>query len=445
MPLCFGISRFLGLHRHSKGFIKSASVLGNLSCFNYATKTAPLPPGAKRAYVRDKPHMNIGTIGHVDHGKTTLTAAITKVLANRKQATFRTYAEIDSAPEEQRRGITINAATVDYSTENRHYAHTDCPGHADYIKNMITGANQMECAVLVVAATDGTMPQTKEHMLLAKQIGIQNMVVFINKADVADAEMLELVELEIREVLTSYGFDGENTPIVCGSALCALEGRDPEIGEKKVQELLERIDSIPMPPRHKDLPFYLPIEQCHQITGRGTVATGRVERGVLKVNEQVEIMGYNKQFKTTATGLEMFRQSLDKTEPGDQVGVLLRGLKREELRRGMIIGVPGSLSMHNSIEAQVYMLGKNESGREKPFTNNFQIQVFSKSWDCPAQFKLGEGKDMVMPGEDSTIQLHLMKKMVLSSGQRFTMRTGGKTLGYGVTTKILPDAPEWES
>ncbi|VDM03559.1 unnamed protein product [Schistocephalus solidus] len=433
-------------------------------CSLHITRAAPatLSP-QKKVYVRDKPHMNIGTIGHVDHGKTTLTAAITKVLADQKTKTvFKSYEEIDAAPEEKRRGITINAAVVDYTTEDRHYAHTDCPGHADYIKNMITGANQMECAIIVVAATDGTMPQTREHLLLAKQIGIENIVVFINKADAADAEMLELVELEIRDTLKQYGYDGDKVPVVSGSALCALEDKNPEIGRNKIVELLKVIDSVPMPKRDLDKPFLLPVEQVFSITGRGTVATGRIERGKIKLQDQVEIIGYDKMLKSTITGIEMFKQMMDVGEAGDQVGLLLRGVKRDDIRRGMAVCAPRSAAMHNFVEAQIYMLSKKEGGRQKPFTNNFQLQIFSKSWDCPAFLLLKEGQELIMPGEDVGISLHLQKKVVsrltktilnftcinelemdkpsfLEPGQRFTMRCGGATMGYGVVAKVLPD------
>ncbi|TPP58627.1 Tu translation elongation factor mitochondrial, partial [Fasciola gigantica] len=398
---------------------------------------------AKKAYVRDKPHMNIGTIGHVDHGKTTLTAAITKILSEKKHTIYRSYEEIDAAPEEKKRGITINAAVVDYSTDNRHYGHTDCPGHADYVKNMITGANQMECAILVVAATDGTMPQTREHLLLAKQIGIEKLVVFVNKADAADPEMLELVELEIRDTLKQYGFDGDHTPVVCGSALCALEGRDPKIGREKVLELLDVIDTIPLPKREKDKPFLLPIEHVFSITGRGTVVTGRIERGLISLQQPVEILGYNQSLKSTITGIEMFHQLMNQAEAGDQVGLLLRGVKRDEIRRGQVVVEPKSQSLQNHIQAQasvhyVYMLSKKEGGRAKPFLNKYQLQVFSKSWDCPAFIILPENKEMVMPGEDTSIILDFQKKMVLEPGQRFTMRSTGATIGYGVVSKLLP-------
>ncbi|EUB55170.1 Elongation factor Tu [Echinococcus granulosus] len=395
----------------------------------------------KKTYVRDKPHMNIGTIGHVDHGKTTLTAAITKVLSEEQKGKtiYKSYEEIDAAPEERRRGITINAAVVDYSTDKRHYGHTDCPGHADYIKNMITGANQMECAIIVVAATDGTMPQTREHLLLAKQIGIENIVVFINKADAADAEMLELVELEIRDTLKQYGFDGDNTPVVSGSALYALEDKDPAIGREKIIELLKVIDEVPMPKRDLDKPFLLPIEQVFTITGRGTVATGSIKRGKVKLQDQVEMIGYNKTLKSTVTGIEMFHQMMEYGEAGDQVGILLRGIKRDEIRRGMAIIAPKSATIHNYFKAQVYMLSKKEGGREKPFTTNFQMQIFSMSWDCPAFLQLEEGRELLMPGEDATIKLHMQKKMFLEPGQRFTIRSTGSTMGYGVVSELLPD------
>nr|AFX72992.1 Elongation factor Tu mitochondrial [Spirometra erinaceieuropaei] len=430
------------------GRICSSSILGfkatpTLLTLNklHITRTVPAAIAPqKKVYVRDKPHMNIGTIGHVDHGKTTLTAAITKVLADQKTKTiFKSYEEIDAAPEEKRRGITINAAVVDYTTEGRHYAHTDCPGHADYIKNMITGANQMECAIIVVAATDGTMPQTREHLLLAKQIGIENIVVFINKADAADAEMLELVELEIRDTLKQYGYDGDKVPVVSGSALYALEDKNPEIGRDKIVELLKVIDSVPMPKRDLDKPFLLPIEQVFSITGRGTVATGRIERGRVKLQDAVEIIGYDKVLKSTITGIEMFKQMMEVGEAGDQVGLLLRGVKRDDIRRGMVVCAPKSATMHNFVEAQIYMLSKKEGGRNKPFTNNFQLQIFSKSWDCPAFIILKEGQELIMPGEDAGISLHLQKKVFLEPGQRFTMRCGGATMGYGVVSKVLPD------
>jgi len=397
-------------------------------------------PGGKKTFVRDKPHLNVGTIGHVDHGKTTLTAAITKVLSEEKKAEFKAYDEIDKAPEERTRGITINATTVEYSTENRHYAHVDCPGHADYIKNMITGTAQMDGAILVVAATDGTMPQTREHLLLAKQIGITHLVIFVNKADAADKEMLELVEMELRELLQEFGYNSEATPIIVGSALCALEDREPAIGKDAVKKLLAAVDSyIPQPVRDLDKPFYLPVEQVFSIAGRGTVVTGKLERGVIKKGDEAVVMGHGKQFKTTITGVEMFHQTLDRAEAGDQLGALVRGLKRDEIRRGHVLAKPGTISMHNHFVAQVYLLTKEEGGRAKPFTNNYQAQMYCKTWDAPVMLQLPAGKEMVMPGEDSSVTLTIRKHMVLEKALRFTMRDGTCTLGYGVVTDLLPD------
>ncbi|CAH1801389.1 unnamed protein product, partial [Owenia fusiformis] len=396
-------------------------------------------PSSKKTYVRDKPHLNIGTIGHVDHGKTTLTAAITKVLSENKQANFQRYEDIDKAPEEKARGITINAATIEYSTENRHYGHVDCPGHADYIKNMITGTASMDGAILVVAATDGTMPQTREHILLAKQIGVEKVVVFINKADLADEEMLELVDMEVRELLTEHGYNGEETPIITGSALCALEGSKPEIGSEAINKLLEAVDSyIPVPERDLDKPFFLPIESTHIIPGRGTVVTGRLERGVIKKGDTAEIMGYGQSKKTTITGIEMFRQILDQAEAGDQMGALIRGLKRDDVKRGMMIGKPGTMKMHNRIVSQVYFLSKEEGGRPKPMMPNFQAVMYYKTWNVPASVSIPD-KDMVMPGEDAKIIFTIKKDMVLEKGGRFTLRDGTFTLGYGVVTEILPN------
>ncbi|XP_064612416.1 elongation factor Tu, mitochondrial-like [Liolophura sinensis] len=408
-------------------------------CLSLSACRAAQPVAQKKTFTRDKPHVNIGTIGHVDHGKTTLTAAITKVLASEKKANFKEYAEIDNAPEERARGITINAAIVEYSTENRHYGHVDCPGHADYIKNMITGTTQMEGAILVVAATDGAMPQTREHILLAKQIGISSLVVFVNKADAADKEMLELVEMEIRELLTEFGFDGDNTPIIIGSALNALEDKTPELGVEKIRELLAAVDThIPTPVRELDKPFYLPIEGVCSIPGRGTVVTGKLERGILKKGDECEILGHNKSLKSIVTGVEMFHQLLERAEAGDQLGALLRNIKRDQVRRGMVVTKAGSASMHNKIEAQVYFLNKDEGGRSKPMVPHFQTQVYSLTWDCPAFIEIPD-KDMVMPGEDAKILFNLKKKMVLEKGQRFTMRDGAGTLGYGVVTSVLPD------
>ncbi|KAK7484129.1 hypothetical protein BaRGS_00024618 [Batillaria attramentaria] len=396
-------------------------------------------PAAKKSFSRDKPHMNIGTVGHVDHGKTTLTAAITKVLAEDAKADFKRYEDIDRAPEERARGITINAALVEYETEERHYGHVDCPGHADYIKNMITGTATMDGCILVVAATDGTMPQTREHLLLAKQIGIQKLVVFINKADAADKEMLELVEMEVRELLTEFGYDGDNTPVIIGSALCALEGREPELGADKVRELLKAVDSyIPLPVRDLDKPFYMPLESIFSIPGRGTVVSGKLERGVIKKGDDCEIMGFDKQWKTTITGIEMFKKNLDRAEAGDQLGALIRNIKRDELRRGLVLGKPGSLSMHNHFEAQLYLLSKEEGGRTKPFTPYFQTQMFCTTWDVPALLEIPD-KDLIMPGEDARVIMNLRRKMVMEKGIRFTVRDGSGTLGYGVITNILPD------
>ncbi|XP_077300035.1 elongation factor Tu-like [Arctopsyche grandis] len=392
----------------------------------------------KKIFERNKPHCNVGTIGHVDHGKTTLTAAITKVLSDLDLAQEKGYAEIDNAPEERARGITINVAHVEYQTENRHYGHTDCPGHADYIKNMITGTAQMDGAILVVAATDGAMPQTKEHLILAKQIGIKHIIIFINKVDAADSEMIELVEMEIRELLTEMGYDGDNIPIVKGSALCALEGKKPEIGSEAVMKLLEQIDKhIPDPVRDLDKPFLLPIESVYSIPGRGTVVTGRLERGVIKKGYEAEFVGYSKTFKATITGIEMFHKILEEAQAGDQLGALIRGVKRDDIKRGMVLAKPGSVTAQDNIEAQVYILNKDEGGREKPFTTFFQLQMFSKTWDCPAQVLL-TNKEMVMPGEDATITLKLFKPMVMEQGQRFTLRCGATTLGTGVVTKVLP-------
>jgi len=396
-------------------------------------------PSAKKSFVRDKPHMNIGTIGHVDHGKTTLTAAITKVLAEKKMAEFKAYDMIDKAPEERARGITINAACIEYQTDKRHYGHVDCPGHADYIKNMITGTAAMDGAILVVAGTDGAMPQTREHLLLTKQIGVKHLVVFINKADAADSEVLELVEMEVRELLEEFGFDSENTPIIIGSALNALEGKNPELGEEKIRELMDAVDNyLPMPERDMDKPFYLPVESGHQIPGRGTVVTGRLERGVVKKGDAAQLLGYGTSENTTITGVEMFHQLLDRAEAGDQVGALIRGIKREKVRRGMILCKPGSIKQHNHFNAQVYFLTKAEGGRAKPLTKYHQTQMYCKTWAAPSLMEVPEGK-MIMPGEDSQITFKLKQKMVMEKGMRFTMRDGHMTLGYGVVTDFLKD------
>ncbi|KAI7803270.1 elongation factor Tu, mitochondrial [Triplophysa rosa] len=394
---------------------------------------------AKKVFSRDKPHVNIGTIGHVDHGKTTLTAAITKVLAEAGGARYKKYEDIDNAPEEKARGITINASHVEYTTANRHYAHTDCPGHADYVKNMITGTAQLDGCILVVAATDGQMPQTREHLLLARQIGVENVVVFVNKADaVEDKEMLDLVELEIRELLTEFGYDGENTPVVIGSALCALENRDPELGINAVMKLLEVVDTyIPLPKRELEKPFLLPIEGVYSIPGRGTVVTGTLERGVIRKGDECEFMGHSRSFKSVVTGIEMFHQSLDRAEAGDNLGALVRGLKREDVRRGMVMSKPVSIQPHQKVKAQVYVLSKEEGGRHKPFVTNFMPVMFSLTWDMACRVELPAGKEMVMPGEDTSLTLTLRQPMVLDRGQRFTLRDGNKTIGTGLVTDIL--------
>ncbi|XP_014210499.1 elongation factor Tu, mitochondrial [Copidosoma floridanum] len=398
----------------------------------------------KVVFARDKPHLNVGTIGHVDHGKTTLTAAITKVLSEKELAKAKNYNEIDNAPEEKARGITINVAHIEYETEKRHYGHTDCPGHADYIKNMITGTAQMDGAILVVAATDGTMPQTKEHLILAKQIGIEHIVVFINKVDTADADLVELVEMEIREVMTGMGFDGEKVPVIKGSALCALEGKNPEIGRDAVIQLLEAVDShVPVPMRDLDKPFLLPVEGVYSIPGRGTVVSGRLERGKLKKGTEVEFLGYNKQLKSTVTGVEMFHKTLEYAEAGDQLGALVRGLKREDVRRGMVMAKPGTVKAYDHIQAQVYVLTPEEGGRKKPVTEMMQLLVFSRTWDCPAQVSVPE-KNLAMPGEDAKLDLKLFKSMVCEKGQRFTLRDGGVTVGTGVVTDLLPALTEDE-
>ncbi|XP_072273442.1 elongation factor Tu, mitochondrial isoform X1 [Pyxicephalus adspersus] len=403
---------------------------------NYATE-------AKKTYTREKPHVNIGTIGHVDHGKTTLTAAITKILAEAGGAKFKKYEEIDNAPEEKARGITINASHVEYTTANRHYGHTDCPGHADYVKNMITGTSQMDGCILVVAATDGQMPQTREHLLLAKQIGVQNIVVFINKADaVDDKEMLDLVELEIRELLTEFGYDGENTPVITGSALCALENRDPELGINSIMKLLDAVDTyIPIPTRDLDKPFLLPVESVYSIPGRGTVVTGTLERGTIKKGDDCEFVGRGKYIKSVVTGIEMFHKNLDRAEAGDNLGALVRGLKREDVKRGMVMCKPGSIKPHQKVQAQVYILSKEEGGRHKPFVSNFLPVMFSLTWDMAVRVTLPEGKEMVMPGEDTSLIMTLRQPMVLEKGQRFTLRDGNKTIGTGIVTDILEIKP----
>jgi len=399
-------------------------------------------------YKREKPHVNIGTIGHVDHGKTTLTAAITKVLAQAGGGEFRDYASIDKAPEERARGITISSTHVEYETNNRHYAHVDCPGHADYIKNMITGAAQMDGAIIVVSATDGQMPQTREHLLLAKQVGISHLVVFVNKVDaVDDKEMLELVEMEMRELLTEYGYPGDDIPIIMGSALCALEDRKPEIGVDAIKKLMEAVDSfIPTPKRDLEKPFLMPIEDVFSIAGRGTVCTGRVERGAVVKGEELEIVGFGPTQKTTITGVEMFHKELDRAEAGDNAGLLLRGLKREQLRRGQVLVKPGTITAHKAFLAQMYILTKDEGGRHTPFVENYGPQLFSRTMDVACtllwpendqgQTNRNEGK-MIMPGDNVEMLVKLQHSVAIDEGLRFTVREGGKTVGTGVVTKLM--------
>ncbi|CDO54816.1 hypothetical protein DV451_004964 [Geotrichum candidum] len=395
------------------------------------------------SFDRAKPHLNIGTIGHVDHGKTTLTAAITKVLAEKGGAQFLDYSSIDKAPEERARGITITSAHVEYETDKRHYAHVDCPGHADYIKNMISGAARMDGAIIVVAASDGQMPQTREHLLLARQVGVQHIVVFVNKVDtIDDPEMLELVEMEMRDLLSSYGFDGENTPVIMGSALCALESRQPEIGEQKIMELLDAVDEyIPTPQRDMEKPFMMPLEGVFSIPGRGTVATGRVYRGLLKRGEEVEIVGFNKApIKTTVTGIEMFKKELDQAQAGDNAGILLRGVKREDLKRGMVICKPGSVQAHTKFLASIYVLSKEEGGRHSPFGLNYRPQLFAGSADVTTVLTFPEGVDestQVMPGDNTEMVCELVHPTAVEKGQRFNIREGGRTVGTGLITRII--------
>jgi elongation factor Tu len=393
----------------------------------------------KARFERNKPHCNIGTIGHVDHGKTTLTAAITKVLAEKGGATFTAYDQIDKAPEERARGITIATAHVEYSTAKRHYAHVDCPGHQDYIKNMITGAAQMDGAILVVSAADGPMPQTREHILLARQVGVPSLVVYMNKVDmVDDPELLELVELEVRELLSSYDFPGDDIPVIKGSALCALEGRDPEMGQKSIEELMDAVDSyIPQPERAKDRPFLMPIEDVFTISGRGTVVTGRVERGIVKVGDEVEIVGLRPTAKTIATGVEMFRKLLDQGEAGDNIGVLLRGTKREEVERGQVLAKPGSITPHTVFMAEAYVLTKEEGGRHTPFFGNYRPQFYFRTTDVTGTVKLPEGTEMVMPGDNVTMEVELLVPIAMDEGLRFAIREGGRTVGAGVVAKII--------
>ncbi len=392
---------------------------------------------AKEKFVRNKPHVNVGTIGHVDHGKTTLTAAITKVLAERGgDNVFTAFEDIDNAPEERERGITIATAHVEYETDNRHYAHVDCPGHADYIKNMITGAAQMDGAILVVSAADGPMPQTKEHILLARQVGVPAVVVFLNKADmVDDEELLELVEMEVRELLDKYEFPGDDTPIVIGSALQALEGK--EEGVKSITELMEQVDSfIPEPVRDIDRDFLMPVEDVFSISGRGTVATGRVERGIVRVGEEIEIVGIKDTTKTTVTGVEMFRKLLDEGRAGDNIGALLRGVKRTDIERGQVLATPGSITPHLKFEAKIYVLKKEEGGRHTPFFNGYRPQFYFRTTDVTGDCTLPEGTEMCMPGDDATVSVQLITPIAMDEGLRFAIREGGRTVGAGRVTKI---------
>jgi translation elongation factor Tu len=394
---------------------------------------------SKEKFTRSKPHVNVGTIGHVDHGKTTLTAALTKVGAERFGGTFKAYDQIDGAPEERARGITISTAHVEYESPNRHYAHVDCPGHADYVKNMITGAAQMDGAILVCSAADGPMPQTREHILLSRQVGVPYIVVYLNKADmVDDAELLELVEMEVRDLLSEYDFPGDDTPIVIGSALKALEGDQSDIGVPSIIKLVDALDSyIPEPQRDIDKPFLMPIEDVFSISGRGTVVTGRIERGVIKVGEEIEIVGIRPTAKTTCTGVEMFRKLLDQGEAGDNVGVLLRGTKREEVERGQVLAKPGTITPHTKFEAEVYILSKDEGGRHTPFFKGYRPQFYFRTTDVTGECVLPEGVEMVMPGDNVKMNVHLISPIAMDEGLRFAIREGGRTVGAGVVAKII--------
>jgi elongation factor Tu len=395
---------------------------------------------SKAKFERTKPHANVGTIGHVDHGKTTLTAAITRILAETGGATYTSYDQIDKAPEEKARGITISTAHVEYETQKRHYAHVDCPGHADYVKNMITGAAQMDGAILVVSAADGPMPQTREHILLARQVGVPAIVVYLNKCDqVDDEELLELVELEVRELLSQYEFPGDDIPIVKGSALLALEGKDDAgLGKKSILELMAAVDAyIPQPERPMDRPFLMPIEDVFSISGRGTVVTGRIERGIVNVGDEIEIVGIKPTQKTVCTGVEMFRKLLDRGEPGDNVGVLLRGVKREEVERGQVLCKPGSITPHTRFSAETYVLTKEEGGRHTPFFSNYRPQFFFRTTDVTGTIELPEGTEMVMPGDNITMQVRLISPVALEQGSRFAIREGGRTVGAGVVAAII--------
>ncbi|MDC0349028.1 elongation factor Tu [Alphaproteobacteria bacterium] len=394
---------------------------------------------AKAKFERNKPHCNIGTIGHVDHGKTTLTAAITKVLSETGGAEFKAYDQIDGAPEERARGITISTAHVEYETEKRHYAHVDCPGHADYVKNMITGAAQMDGAILVVNAADGPMPQTREHIVLARQVGVPAICVYLNKCDmVDDPELLELVEMEVRELLSKYDFPGDDIPVIKGSALCALEGKNPELGKESILKLMEAVDTyIPQPKREVDKPFLMPVEDVFSISGRGTVVTGRIETGVVKVGEECEIVGIRDTQKTIVTGVEMFRKLLDSGEAGDNVGLLLRGTKREDVERGQVVCKPGSIKPHTKFKCEAYVLSKEEGGRHTPFFSNYRPQFYFRTTDVTGQVVLPEGTEMVMPGDNIAVEVHLIAPVAMSEGLRFAIREGGRTVGAGVVSKII--------
>ena len=394
---------------------------------------------SKAKFERTKPHCNVGTIGHVDHGKTSLTAAITKVLAEKGGAVYTAYDQIDKAPEERARGITISTAHVEYETAKRHYAHVDCPGHADYVKNMITGAAQMDGAILVVSAADGPMPQTREHILLARQVGVPAIVVFLNKVDMVDEpELLDLVELEVRELLSSYKYPGDKIPIIRGSALCALEDKKPELGHDAILKLMDAVDAfIPQPKRDRDKPFLMPIEDVFSISGRGTVVTGRVERGIIKVGEEVEIVGLRPTTKTVVTGVEMFRKLLDQGEAGDNIGALLRGVQREGVERGQVLAAPGSITPHTNFKAEAYILTKEEGGRHTPFFSNYRPQFYFRTTDVTGTVKLPEGTEMVMPGDNISMEVELIAPIAMDEGLRFAIREGGHTVGAGVVAKII--------
>ena len=393
---------------------------------------------AKEKFDRSKPHVNIGTIGHVDHGKTTLTAAITMTMSKLHGGSAKSYADIDSAPEEKARGITINTAHVEYSTANRHYAHVDCPGHADYVKNMITGAAQMDGAILVVAATDGPMPQTREHILLARQVGVPSLVVFMNKIDIADPELAELVEMEIRELLSKYKYPGDDIPIVKGSALAAVEGKNPELGEKAIVALMEAVDSyIPTPARDIDKPFLMPVEDVFSISGRGTVVTGRIERGIVKVGEEIDIIGIKDLQKTVITGVEMFRKLLDEGRAGDNVGLLLRGTKREDIERGQCMIKPGTVKPHSKFRCEVYILTKEEGGRHTPIFKGYRPQFYFRTTDVTGSITLNEGMEMIMPGDNTSFAVELIAPIAMEKGLRFAIREGGRTIGAGTVSEIL--------